>query len=96
MSKRSPKFLASVKSMHASGWTVHNIAENKGAAVEEIELILSEPRKGRFVRKPVFKPLGHKDEPYYKTEDEMFNDHNYTYEDLSQEEKKIYESRNNK
>jgi len=35
--------------------------------------------------------LGHKDEPYYKTEDEMLNDKVYTYESLSPSEKQIYD-----
>ena len=35
--------------------------------------------------------LGHKDEPYYKTEDEMLKDKVYTYESLSPSEKQIYD-----
>lgn len=34
--------------------------------------------------------LGHKDEPYYKTEEEMLDEPKYTYESLSSSEKKIY------
>lgn len=37
------------------------------------------------------KPLGHKDGPYYDSEDEMFNIPFYTYETLSDSEKAIYE-----
>ena len=41
--------------------------------------------------------LGHKDEPYYKTEKEMLKEPNYTYDSLSPSEKKIYdESRSSK
>lgn len=41
--------------------------------------------------------LGHKDEPYYKTEAEMLKEPEYTYESLSPSEKKIYdESRSSK
>ena len=41
--------------------------------------------------------LGHKDEPYYKTETEMLKEPEYTYESLSPSEKKIYdESRSSK
>lgn len=96
MSNRSRGFIATIKSLHASGWTIDKIAESKRITREEIDQILAEPRKGRFVKNQSFKRLGHKDEPYYETEDELFNNHNYTYEDLSPEEKKIYESRNNK
>ena len=40
--------------------------------------------------KPTLKAvLGHKDEPYY-TEEEMLNPKEYTYEDLSDTEKGIY------
>lgn len=35
--------------------------------------------------------LGHKDEPYYKTEKEMLDEPKYTYESLSPSEKKIYD-----
>ena len=34
--------------------------------------------------------LGHKDEPYYKTEEEMLKKPEYTYDSLSPSEKKIY------
>mgnify|MGYP003660036079 CR=1 FL=1 len=34
--------------------------------------------------------LGSKQEPYYKTEAEMLEDKEYTYESLSPAEKKIY------
>ena len=41
--------------------------------------------------------LGHKDEPYYKTEQEMLKEPEYTYDSLSASEKKIYdESRSSK
>lgn len=36
---------------------------------------------------------GHKDEPYYKSEDEMLADRIYTYESLSDREKWFYEGR---
>ena len=41
--------------------------------------------------------LGHKDEPYYKTEKEMLTDPVYNYESLSISEKQLYdEPRSNK
>jgi hypothetical protein len=48
---------------------------------------------GRIIR-----ALGHKSEPYCKTEDEMLKETIYTYESLSPSEKEIYdnESRINK
>jgi len=45
----------------------------------------------------ITRALGHKSEPYYKTETQMLNVPHYTYESLSESEKKIYdESRSNK
>jgi hypothetical protein len=37
------------------------------------------------------KPLGHKDGPYYESEDEMFKEPVYTYKTLSKSEKAIYD-----
>ena len=37
------------------------------------------------------KPLGHKDGPYYDSEDEMFKEPVYTYKTLSKSEKAIYD-----
>ena len=34
--------------------------------------------------------LGHKSEPYYESEEEMMADRVYTYDSLSEEEKKIF------
>lgn len=34
--------------------------------------------------------LGHKSEPYYESEEEMITDRVYTYDSLSEEEKKIF------
>ena len=34
--------------------------------------------------------MGHKDEPYYRTEEEMLNEVKYDYNTLSDEEKQIY------
>lgn len=54
--------------------------------------------KNKFKLHSLFKPLGHKSVPYYRTESEMLNEPVYTYESLSLSEKNIYdhESRNNK
>jgi hypothetical protein len=43
-----------------------------------------------FYKKEKVPKLGHKDEPYYKTEDEMLKEPVYTYESLSDSEKEIY------
>ena len=37
--------------------------------------------------------LGHKDEPYYKSEKEMLEDKIYNFASLSETEKKIYKKR---
>ena len=37
------------------------------------------------------KPMGHKDGPYYDSEEEMFKESVYTYESLSDSEKAIYD-----
>tara|TARA_R100000654_G_scaffold34224_2_gene59661 strand:+ start:1435 stop:1671 length:237 start_codon:yes stop_codon:yes gene_type:complete len=42
------------------------------------------------------KRLGHKSEPYYKTEEEMLLYKKYTYESLSPDEKKIYDGKSKK
>lgn len=44
-----------------------------------------------FYKKPEVTKLGHKDEPYYKTEKEMLQEKVYTYESLSPSEKLIYD-----
>lgn len=44
-----------------------------------------------FYKKREQKPLGHKDESYYESEDEMLKTPVYTYESLSDSEKAIYD-----
>ena len=44
----------------------------------------------RKVRLRYAPPLGHKDEPYYKTEKEMLEDKIYNFASLSETEKGIY------
>jgi hypothetical protein len=39
----------------------------------------------------IIRALGHKSDPYFKTEDEMLNEPVYTYESLSTSEKEIYD-----
>jgi hypothetical protein len=56
-------------------------------------------RKKKQQEKPncIIRALGHKSEPYYKTEKEMLKETHYTYESLSISEKEMYnESRYNK
>ena len=47
--------------------------------------------KNKFKLHSLFKPLGHKSVPYYRTEAEMLNKPDYTYESLSPSEKNIYD-----
>jgi len=44
-----------------------------------------------FFKKPTVLRLGHKNEPYYKSEDEMLQEKVYTYKSLSPSEKAIYD-----
>ena len=49
----------------------------------------------RKVRLRYAPPLGHKDEPYYKTEKEMLEDKIYNFASLSESEKGIYKQLKN-
>ena len=49
----------------------------------------------RKVRLRYAPPLGHKDEPYYKTEKEMLEDKIYNFASLSETEKGIYKQLKN-
>ena len=51
--------------------------------------------KRRKVRLRYAPPLGHKDEPYYKTEKEMLEDNIYNFASLSETEKGIYKQLKN-
>lgn len=44
-----------------------------------------------FYKQEKINKLGHKNEPYYKTEKEMLQEKVYTYESLSPSEKAIYD-----
>tara|TARA_R100000734_G_C3204360_1_gene21975 strand:+ start:207 stop:449 length:243 start_codon:yes stop_codon:yes gene_type:complete len=46
--------------------------------------------KKKWKTKLIMHIMGHKNEPYYKTEKEMLEDKIYNYESLSEDEKKIY------
>lgn len=51
---------------------------------------LEKGRKWRDNMSPIKSRLGSKKEPYVKTEEEMLEDKEYTYESLSISEKSIY------
>lgn len=77
-----------------------------GIPVEKLTLKynLTEPRISTLINKFIFKSydnnkiLGRKTEPYYNSETELFNIgvFNYTWEDLTEEEKQFYLDYENK
>ena len=70
----------------------------QGRSVEEVSIALDVPEvyiRKYFQHLKIYgwqKPLGSKQEPYYKSEEEMLKDPVYTYESLSDSEKEIYDN----
>lgn len=78
--------------MFLNGSTIKEIAKCKNTTNINVYEILIE--LGILVEYTYSgKILGHKSEAYYKTEDEQLHLPTYTYNDLSPQEKIIYESR---
>jgi hypothetical protein len=70
------------------GLTMNEIHVRTGISVSYIDKNYS-----AYYKKEKLHKLGHKDEPYYKTEEEMLKEPVYTYESLSDSEKEIYDNR---
>ena len=60
-----------------------------------IKNALSNNKKPKSKSKMITKIMGHKDEPYYKTEKEMLEDKIYNFASLSETEKGIYKKLKN-
>jgi hypothetical protein len=91
MSTQNGRFKHSVKLMYLSGESIKFIAKSKERTIEEIEEVLLEYKMlwiGSGISSEI---LGSKKEQYYEKEDDMFYLPKYTYEDLSTDEKQIYD-----
>jgi predicted transcriptional regulator len=71
------------------GLTMNQIHVRTGVSMSYLDKNYS-----AYYRTEKLNKLGHKDEPYYKTEKEMLEDKVYTYESLSTSEKEIYDNLN--
>ena len=72
--------------MIADGHSLQKIHEETGVTIGYLNRNFA-----HYYKKKKQKPLGHKDEPYYDSEEEMLKDKVYTYESLSDSEKAIYD-----
>jgi hypothetical protein len=73
----------------SKGYTLNHIHQITGARISYLEKNFS-----GIINKRSWKILGHKSEPYYKTESEMYERMHaplITYNDLSPSEKAIYD-----
>jgi len=87
-----------VVEMYLAGHSPKDIAYSKNYYQSEVELIIQKHIQKNLPEVYVtFRALGHKSEPYYKTEWEMMYEPHYSYNSLSPSEKEIYnESRTDK
>jgi hypothetical protein len=83
--------------MYVTGYSPKDISCLKNYHLPDVEYTIHiYIHTGKPELKVINRPLGHKSIPYYRTEDEMLDEPVYTYESLSESEKKIYnESRKN-
>ncbi len=86
-----------IKLMYQIGWSIEAIAKAKDLTEEQVVAVVYSYKNTLLHKSKSSNILGSKTEPYYETEEEMFNEPTYTYDCLSPAEKKIYdESRSNK
>ena len=76
-----------IKELCAQGKTLQEISQITGV----IEHVVQRNLKKAILNHTGNIELGHKDEPYYKTEEEMLNEINFN--NLSDDEKEIYNER---
>lgn len=85
----SPQEAERIKKMFIEGVSVREIHEITGRGMKFLQRNFS-----NFIKKgpaPEVETLGQKTEPYYDKEEDLLNlPPKYTYEDLSEEEKKIF------
>lgn len=82
--KRGYTINEKVLSLLLEGYTLSQIHEKTGAPYTIISKHLE------YLKSLKGPALGHKNEPYYKTEEEMFEHPQYDYESLSESEKAIF------
>lgn len=77
-----------IRQLTLDGKSVQYIADAIGVDIHDLSRkYLSSLTANIDIRKV---EMGHKDEPYYRTEEEMLNEVKYDYNTLSDEEKQIY------
>ena len=80
-----------IRQLTLDGKSVQYIADAIGVDIHDLSRkYLSSLTANIDIRKV---EMGHKDEPYYRTEEEMLNEVKYDYNTLSDEEKQIYNER---
>lgn len=85
MSSASPQ-TQRIYEMIADGYSIQKIHEETGVSFSYLTRNFE-----HFFKKKKQKPMGHKNVPYYRTEEEMLRKPVYTYESLSDSEKAIYD-----
>lgn len=78
-----------IKELCTKGKTIEEISEITGVQVWIIQKYI----KGILVKHYGKIDLGYKNEPYYESEEEMFNNKEYNFNSLSDGEKEIYNQR---
>jgi hypothetical protein len=77
-----------IRQLTLDGKSVRYIADTIGVSIHDLSRkYLSSLTNNIDIRKVA---MGYKDEPYYRTEKEMLNEVKYDYNTLSDEEKQIY------
>jgi hypothetical protein len=77
-----------IRQLTLDGKSVQYIADTIGVSIHDLSRkYLSSLTNNIDIRKVA---MGYKDEPYYSTEEEMLNEVKYDYNTLSDEEKQIY------
>ena len=82
--------------MYENGYSVKDIARDKDMSIFEVEQIIIDEGYIRRITPRSSGILGSKTEPYYESEEQMLNPPVYEYNELTKEERKFYESRNDK
>jgi hypothetical protein len=80
-----------VVKMYLAGYSPRYISEEKNYFASDVEYVIHKFVQNNMPEISVNqRTLGRKDVPYYKTEEEMLKEPEYTYESLSESEKQMY------
>lgn len=82
--------------MYENGISVKDIARDKDMSILNVEQIIIDEGYIKRITPRSTGILGSKTEPYFESEEQMLNPPVYEYNELTKEEKKFYESRNDK